>query len=38
MSSNPYLTFSSPNSFTIGVIDNTKYWNGTLEYSIDTIN
>lgn len=33
----PYLTFSSPNSFTLNVIDNQKYWNGTLEYSTDTI-
>jgi hypothetical protein len=34
----PYLTFSSPSSFTIGVSDNTKYWDGTLEYSTDTNN
>ena len=27
-----YLTFSSPNSFTLKVYDNTKHWNGTLEY------
>ena len=27
-----YLTFSSPNSFTLKVNDNTKHWNGTLEY------
>ena len=27
-----YLTFSSPNSFTLKVSDTTKYWDGTLEY------
>ena len=27
-----YLTFSSPNSFTLKVNDATKHWNGTLEY------
>ena len=27
-----YLTFSSPNSFTLAVNDATKHWNGTLEY------
>ena len=27
-----YLTFSSPNSFTLEVNDTTKHWNGTLEY------
>lgn len=32
----PYLTFSSPNSFTLAVNDATKHWNGTLEYSTDT--
>ena len=32
----PYLTFSSPNSFTLKVNDATKHWNGTLEYSTDT--
>ena len=31
----PYLTFSSPNSFTLKVNDATKHWNGTLEYSTD---
>lgn len=31
----PYLTFSSPNSFTISVRNNTKNWDGTLEYSTD---
>ena len=25
-----YLTFSSPNSFTLAVGDATKHWNGTL--------
>ena len=32
----PYLTFKSPNSFTLAVGDTTKHWNGTLEYSTDT--
>ena len=32
----PYLTFSSPNSFTLKTNDSTKHWNGTLEYSTDT--
>ena len=32
----PYLTFSSPSSFTLKVNDATKHWNGTLEYSTDT--
>ena len=27
-----YLTFSSPNSFTLAVGDSTKHWDGTLEY------
>ena len=27
-----YLTFSSPKSFTLILEDNTKHWNGTLEY------
>lgn len=27
-----YLTFSSPNSFTLAVEDATKHWDGTLEY------
>ena len=31
-----YLTFKSPNSFTLKVNDATKHWNGTLEYSTDT--
>ena len=30
-----YLTFSSPNSFTLAVGDAAKYWDGTLEYSTD---
>ena len=29
----PYLTFKSPNSFTLAVGDATKHWDGTLEYS-----
>ena len=29
----PYLTFKSPNSFTLAVNDTIKHWNGTLEYS-----
>ena len=32
----PYLTFSSPSSFTLRVNDATKHWDGTLEYSTDT--
>ena len=28
----PYLTFSSPSSFTLKVNDATKHWDGTLEY------
>ena len=31
----PYLTFKSPNSFTLAVYDATKHWDGTLEYSTD---
>ena len=31
-----YLTFRSPNSFTLKVDDATKHWDGTLEYSTDT--
>ena len=27
-----YLTFSSPNSFTLKINNTTKHWNGTLEY------
>ena len=30
-----FLTFSSPNSFTLNVGDNTKHWDGALEYSTD---
>ena len=30
-----YLTFSSPNSFTLAVGDATKHWDGTMEYSTD---
>ena len=33
--SKPYLTFSSPSSFTLAVKDATKHWDGTLEYSTD---
>ena len=29
---NSYLTFSSPNSFTLAVNDATKHWDGILEY------
>ena len=32
----PYLTFKSPTSFTLKVNDETKHWDGTLEYSTDT--
>lgn len=32
---NPYLTFSSLSSFTLNVVNNTRYWDGTLEYSTD---
>ena len=31
----PYLTFSSPSSFTLAVNDTIKHWDGTLEYSTD---
>ena len=31
----PYLTFKSPNSFTLKVNDGIKHWDGTLEYSTD---
>ena len=31
----PYLTFKSPNSFTLAVNDTTKHWDGTLQYSTD---
>lgn len=33
-----YLTFSSPNSFTLATANSTKNWNGTLEYSQDAQN
>ena len=33
-----YLTFSSTNSFTLNTYEETKKWNGTLEYSFDAIN
>jgi hypothetical protein len=29
----PYLEFSSVNTFSLNVYDNTKHWDGTLEYS-----
>lgn len=29
----PYLTFSSPNSFTLATKTGSKYWDGILEYS-----
>ena len=32
----PYLTFSSPSSFTLAVGDATKHWDGIVEYSTDT--
>ena len=32
-----YITFSSSSSFTLSVINNTKYWDGILEYSTDTL-
>lgn len=31
----PYLTFSSPNPFTLAVNNHTKNWNGSIEYSLD---
>ena len=33
-----YLTFSSPSGFTFSVVDGKKYWDGTLECSLDAIN
>ena len=34
---NPYLTFYSPDGeFTLRVYDNTKHWDGALEWSTDT--
>ena len=32
----PYLTFSSPSSFTLKVNDTAKHWDGTLEQSTET--
>ena len=34
----PYLTFSSPDTFTLKVYDLAKHWDGTLEYSTDASN
>ena len=34
----PCLTFKSPEAFTINVKDNTKNWNGTLQWSTDPTN
>lgn len=34
----PFLTFSSPSSFTLEVVNNIKYWDGTLQYSINKTN
>lgn len=31
-----YLTFSSPSTFTLNIVDNIQYWDGILEYSTDT--
>ena len=33
-----YITFSSVSSFTLNTYNTSKNWNGTLEYSTDTIN
>ena len=33
-----FLTFSSPSPLTLNVSDNTKHWDGTLEYSPDKEN
>lgn len=35
---NPYLTFSSPNSFTLATRLGSKNWDGTLEYSTNLQN
>lgn len=35
---NPYLTLSSPNSFTLATANSTKNWDGQLEYSLDLAN
>lgn len=34
----PYITFSSPEPFTLAVYNAKKNWDGTLEYSADTEN
>ncbi|MBE6741704.1 MAG: hypothetical protein E7570_05290 [Ruminococcaceae bacterium] len=34
--SNPYLTFTGTDSFSIQTYNSAKNWNGTLEYSTDT--
>ena len=34
----PYLTFSSPEKFTLKVYNLAKHWDGTLEYSTDASN
>ena len=33
-----FITFSSDESFSLGVYNKTKNWNGTLEYSTDKVN
>lgn len=33
-----FVTLSSPNSFTLATQGGSKYWNGTIEYSTDSIN
>ena len=33
-----FITFSSPNNFTLSVVDNQKYWDGTIETSTDKTN
>lgn len=35
---NPYLTFSSPSSFTLATANSDKNWDGSLEYSTDLEN
>lgn len=35
---NPYLTFSSPSSFTLATANSTKNWDGILQYSTDLAN
>ena len=34
----PYLTFRSASEFTLKTSNNSKNWNGTIEYSTDTEN